>query len=173
MDSSSAIILTSFKYHEWKEKISILLHSRGLYRVTLALENEPNAVIEKAKWNNRLDEAYGFLCLSISPDILFHLDLLTTPNQVWTQLESLFGVQDELRAHQLEIELFSLSPSNFESLEGFFTKFKSLVIILEQCDIDKEYDQLILSILSKLGPDYSVFVSTFHATRLVVPKLFS
>ena len=35
-----------------------------------------------------------------------------------TQLESLFGVQDELRAHQLEIELFSLSLSNFESLEG-------------------------------------------------------
>ena len=27
-----------------------------------------------------------------------------------------------------------------------------------------------LSILSKLGPDYSVFVSTFHATRLAIPK---
>ena len=80
------------------------------------------------------------------------------------------GVQDELIAHQLEIELFSLSPSNFESLEGFFTNFKSLVLILKQCGIEKEYYQLILSILSKLGPDYSVFVSTFHATRLVVPK---
>ena len=70
----------------------------------------------------------------------------------------------------MEIELFSLSPSNFESLEGFFTKFKSLVLMLKQCGIEKAYDQLILSILSKLGPDYSVFVSTFHATRLVVPK---
>ena len=77
---------------------------------------------------------------------------------------------NELRAHQLEIELFSLSPSNFDSLEGFFTKFKSLSLILKKCGIEKEYDQLILSILSKLGPDYSVFVSTFHATRLVVPK---
>ena len=105
MDSSSAIILTSFNYHEWKAKISILLRSRGLYRVTLALENEPNAVIEKAKWHNRLDEAYGLLCLSISPDLLFHLDGLTTPNQLWTKLESLFGVQDEIRAHQLENEL--------------------------------------------------------------------
>ena len=117
-----------------------------------------------------LDETYGSLFLYISLDILFHLDVLTTPNQVWTQLESLFGVQDELRAHQLEIELFSLSPSNFESLEGFFTKFKSLVLMLKKRGIEKEYDQLILSILSKLGLDYSVFVSTFHATRLVVPK---
>ena len=116
-----------------------------------------NFFVEKAKWNNRLDQAYGFLFLSIYTDILFHLDGLTTPNQAWTQLESLFGVQDELRAHQLEIELFSLSPSNFESLEGFFTKFKSLVLMLKQCGIEKEDDQLILSILSKLVPDYSVF----------------
>ena len=70
----------------------------------------------------------------------------------------------------MEIDLFSPSPRNFESIEGFFTKFNSLVLILKQCGIEKEDDQLILFILSKLGPDYSVFVSTFHATRLAVPK---
>ena len=64
----------------------------------------------------------------------------------------------------------TFSPRNFDSLEGFFTKFKSLVLMLKQCGIEKSDDQLILSILSKLGSDYSVFVSTFHATRLVVPK---
>ena len=42
--------------------------------------------------------------------------------------------------------------------------------MLKQCGIEKEYYQLILSILSKLGSDYSVFMSTFHAIRLVVPK---
>ena len=72
--------------------------------------------------------------------------------------------------HQLEIELFSLSPRNFNSLEGFFTNFISLDLMLKQCVIEKEYVQLILSILSKLGLDYSVFVSTFPATRLVVPN---
>ena len=101
------------------------------------MENEPNAIIEKAKWHNRSDESCGLFFLDIYPDILFHIDGLTTPNHVWTQLESLFGVQDELRAHQLETELFSLSPSNFESLEGFFTKFKSLVIILKKFGIEK------------------------------------
>ena len=80
MDSSSAIILIPFNYHEWISKIGILLHSKGLYRVTLSLENEPNYVVEKDKWNNRLDEAYGFLFLSISPYLLFYLDGLTTPN---------------------------------------------------------------------------------------------
>ena len=157
MDSPSSIILTPFNYHKWKAKISILWCSRGLYRVTLDLENEPNAVIKKDKWHNRLDEAYGLIFLSIYLDILFHIDIFTTPNQVCTQLESLFGVQDELRVHQLEIELFSLIPSNFEYIEGLFTNFKSLFLILKKCGIDKEYDPLIISILSKLVPDYSVF----------------
>ena len=98
-----------------------------MYKVTLTLENEPNTVIEKAKWHNRLHEAYGIIFLYNYSDILFHLYVFTTLNQLWTQLESLFKVQGELRAHQLEIELFSLIPSNFESIEGFFTDFKSLV----------------------------------------------
>ena len=92
------MILNPFNYDEGRAKSGILLHNKGLYGVTLALENEPNAVIEKAKWHNRLDESYQLLFLSISPNLLFHLDVLTTPNQVWTKLESLFGVQDELRS---------------------------------------------------------------------------
>ena len=81
MDSPSLIILTPFNYHEWKAKIGILLRSRGLYRVTIALENEPNAGIKKVKWHNRLDEAYGFLCLSISRDTLFIYMVLPLQNK--------------------------------------------------------------------------------------------
>ena len=92
------MILNPFNYHEWKANIGILLHSKGLYRVSMALENEPNSIVEKAKWHNRLDESYVFIFLSISPDLIFHLDRLTTPNQVWNKLESLFGVQIKLRA---------------------------------------------------------------------------
>ena len=168
MDYSLVMILNPFKYHEWKSKIGILLHNKGLYIVTLALENEPNSVVEKAKWNKRLDEAYGFIFLSISLDLIFYLYGLTTPNQVWTKLESLFGVLDEIRAHQLENELFSLSTSSSDSIEGLFTKFKSRFLFLKKCGIEKKGYQLILSILSKLGPGYSVILSTFHATRLAI-----
>ena len=133
----------------------------------MALENEPNYVIEEAKGHNRLDEAYGLLCLSISPDLLFHTDVLTTPNQVWTQLESRFGVQDELRGHQLEIELFSSSPSNFDFIEGLFTNFKSLVLILKQCGIEKEYYKLIISILSKV-----VLITQFLCLLMLLGLLF-
>ena len=65
-------------------------------------------------------------------------------------------------------ELFSLSPSSFKSIEGLFTKCNSLVLFLKRCGIEKKEYQLILSILSKLSPKYSIFVSTFHATRISI-----
>ena len=37
---------------------------------------------------------------------------------------------------------------------------------MKLCKVEKEDDQLILAIFSKLGADYSVFVSTFHYVKL-------
>ena len=63
MDQSQKIILTPFNFFEWKEKMEILLREKGLYRVTMETEAEPNAAVEKIKWHNMRDEAYGLLCL--------------------------------------------------------------------------------------------------------------
>ena len=59
----------------------IQLRSKGLYRVTMGTEVEPNFAIEKSKYFNRLDEAYGLLFLIISRELLFHVNNLTTPNE--------------------------------------------------------------------------------------------
>ena len=77
--------------------MQILLREKGIYRVTMATEAEPNAAAENIKWHNRRDEAYGLLCLSISKDLLFHLDGLTSPNEVWEKLVEIFGKTDEMR----------------------------------------------------------------------------
>ena len=146
--------------------MEILLRVKGLYRVTMEIEAEPNAAAEKIKWHNMRDEAYGLLCLSISKDLLFHLDGLTSLNEVWENLTDLFGNTNEMRGHQIENELISLIPNSFESLQLYFSKFKALVLQLKQCGIKKKDDQLVLVILLKLGPNYSVFFSTFYATKL-------
>ena len=46
MDQSQKTILTPFNYFEWKEEMEILLRAKGLYRVTMAIEADPNAAIE-------------------------------------------------------------------------------------------------------------------------------
>ena len=65
----------------------------------MAIEVEPNAAAKKIKWHNRRDEAYGLLCLSISRDLLFHLDGLLSLNEVWENIQNLFGKIDKMRGH--------------------------------------------------------------------------
>ena len=64
----------------------------------------------------------------------------------------------------LKVELLTLDPKIYDNLEYFFTKFKDLPSQLKSCRVDKlkEEKQIVLTILSKLGPKLSVFVSTFH-----------
>ena len=97
----------------------------------MATEGDPNVAAEKIKWHNRRNEAYGLLCLNISRDLIFHIDGLTSPNEVWEKLYEIFGKIDEMRGHQIENELISLSPSRFESLQLYFSKFKALVLQLK------------------------------------------
>ena len=128
MNQSQRIILTPFNLFKWKDEMEIFLREKGIYKVTMATKVYPNAATEKIKWHNGMDEEYGLLCLRISRDLLFHLDSLTSHNEVWEELEDIFGNIDEMRGHQLENKLISLSPSSFESLQLYFSKFKALVL---------------------------------------------
>ena len=47
----------------------------------MGTEVEPKSVVEKAKYFNRLVEAFGLLCLSILREILFQIENLKTPNE--------------------------------------------------------------------------------------------
>ena len=130
-------------------------------------EANPNAAVEKIKWHNGRDEAYGLLCLRISRDLLFLLDGLTSPNEFWENIEEIFGNIYDMRGHQLENELISLSPSSFKSLQLYFSKFKSLVLQLKECGIKQKEEKLVLTILSNIGLESLVFVSTFYANKLI------
>jgi hypothetical protein len=71
MDYLLEILLTPHNYLEWKTKILILLRSRGLYQITMAMEVESDSIDEKNDILNRQDMAIGSIDMSISPE-LFH-----------------------------------------------------------------------------------------------------
>ena len=72
-------ILTPFNYLDWRADMQIMLHNKGLYRVPMGKEVKPQQPLEKSKYLNKLDEAFGFMCIHISKELLFHLDGLKTP----------------------------------------------------------------------------------------------
>ena len=106
--------LTPFNYHQWKNDMEIQFNSKGLYRITMDTDIEPNHVVDKVIYWNKLDEDFGFSCLSISKDLIFHIMGLKTPKKIWDQLYSPFDKQDDLRISHLENDLISLHPGNFE-----------------------------------------------------------
>ena len=150
--------------------MQVSLCKKGLFRMTMGREVEPQQYVDKNKFLNRLDEASSFMCTHISWDLLFHLDGLRTLKEAWDNLESLFGKQDELRGNILENELISLQPSSFESIQQVFRKYKSLELQCKQCGLERKYEHLLLSIQINIGFDYSVFVSTFHYGRAPIPN---
>ena len=68
----------------------------GSYRMTMGKETELQQYVEKNKFLNGLDVAFGFMCTHISRDLLFHLEGLRTTKEAWYNIENLFGKQDEL-----------------------------------------------------------------------------
>ena len=93
--------------------------------------------------------------MSISQDLWFHILDIDTPDEALKKLNTVFGIKNEIRAHQLENELLTFDPNNFSSIEDFLSKFKTLRLLLEGCKVKKEDSSLIYCILSKLGPAYS------------------
>jgi hypothetical protein len=142
-----------------------LLRSKGLYRITLGIEATPDEDEKKVKWENKNDQAHGLIGMPISPYLRFHLDGEDSPVNAWEKLNKIFGIKHEIRAFQLENELLTLDPSNFPSIEDYLSKFKTLELILEGCNVSNEEDPLIYEILAKLPLAYSVFLSTFNSTR--------
>jgi len=66
--------------------------------------------------------------------------------------------------HMLEVEILTLDPKILNNIQYFCTKFKDLLSQLKACGVKKstEEKQMVLTILSKIGPEFYVFVSTFH-----------
>ena len=94
-----------------------------------------------------------------------HLYGIDEPNKAWEKFEFVFGKYNEIRVHKLENELISLNPSDFPCIQEHLSKYKTLRLLCGECKIKKEDKQCICHILSKLGPAYSVFVSTFYSMK--------
>jgi hypothetical protein len=150
MAFTSIVLLTSNNYFQWKSHMEYLLRSKGLYRITLGKEKAPTDADKKAKWDNRNDEAHGLIRISISPNLRYHLQDIDDPKEAWDMIESLFGKLNIIRAQQLENQILTLSPNDFSCLGDYLSRFKTLIILCEQCKIKMEEERCIYIILSKL-----------------------
>ena len=86
--------------------------------------------------------------MSISLDLRFHLQSIDKPKQAWENIESMFGKHNIIRAQQLENQALSLSPSDSSCIEDYLSKFKTLRILCEECEIEMKEEHCIYIIIS-------------------------
>ena len=105
-----------------------ILRSKGLYRIATWLETKPSDDDKVAKWENKQDQARRLIGMSTAQDLRFHILEIETPDETLKKLNIVFGIQNQIRAHQRENELLTLDPNNFSSIEDFLSKFKTIRI---------------------------------------------
>ena len=126
MESACPVILNSTNYFQWIPHMVYLLRSKGLYRIASGQETKPTDGDKAAKWLNKQDQARGLIGMSIAQDLQFHIQEIDTRDAAMKKLNTIFGIQNEIRAHQLENELLTFDPNNFSSIEYFLSKSRPL-----------------------------------------------
>ena len=53
MDQSQKIALTQFNFFEWKDEMEILLREKGLYRLNMETDSDPNAAAKNLNGTKR------------------------------------------------------------------------------------------------------------------------
>jgi hypothetical protein len=66
----------------------------------------------------------------------------------------------------------NLSPNYFSCIEDYLSKFKTLIILCEECEIKLEEEHCIYIILPKLCSAYVVFVPPFYSMREALGKYY-
>jgi hypothetical protein len=173
MEFPKEFILTPYNFFAWKENMVMHIRSRGLYRLNMNTETKATSDIEKSKYLNRMYETFRTICSLISLDLLFHISSCKTPIDAWNTMGGIFEKWDDMRVHMIEVELLTLDPKHFDKLQYLFTKYKYLLSQLKACGVDKskKEKQMVLTILSKLGLEFSMFVSTFHSFKFIYSHL--
>lgn len=159
MVTPSKLLFINTNYFSWKSNMEDLLRSKGLYQITLGIEEAPTNAEKRAKWDNRNDKACGLTGMSISPYLWFYIHVIDDLDEVWEKLKTIFYKPNIIRSHQRENQIMASSPNNFSSIEYYLSTFKTLKHLLKDCQVNINYEFYIYIILSELGSTF--FVSTF------------
>ena len=100
------LVMTGSNYLSWKDAITAYLKSQGVWRICAGMDKRPDdiaspatsaAVAERtalqSAWDNRNDQAEGYILLQLSPQCLQAVASKKTVFEIWTELSTVFRVQ--------------------------------------------------------------------------------
>jgi hypothetical protein len=135
MKFTFSAILTSYNYLEWKPKITLLLKHRGIYQINMEMEVYHDSVDKNNDYFNRQYMTIGCIFWSISSEILHQVydeSRDSTPNELWTKLEVLFGNKEYCEYLMQEIEKIETKENPLE-YQASYSKYYSTQASAQIC----------------------------------------
>lgn len=92
-----------------------------------------------------------------SNDLKLHLQGIDKQNEAWNNINQCFGKWNEIQDHQLENKSIALDPANFECIENYISRFKTMGLLLANCSMKKSDYQMI----------HAIFLNSVNLTMLL------
>jgi len=112
--------LNSLNYASWLYQMKLLLMEADLWTIIEPGEDEPGEAAtanEKKTYVSRQGKAQARIALAICDEQQMHIRSLTTPKQIWEELQKLYAPKDsKFRTVQLRRKLYSHKLSDYETV---------------------------------------------------------
>lgn len=128
-----------------------VLTSKNLWRLVTHEHKKPTDAQALIKWEEKFDQARGLIGQRVSNSLQVSIDTKDNPVEVWEILASLFNKSNDVSYYYLEKKIHELDPTNFDRVELYLAKFKTLNEKLNNWGkYQKTYTTLIILIKQKL-----------------------
>ena len=126
-----------------------------------------------SEWNHNNKVSIGTLRKYVHEDLIFHIDNCKIVKEAWDKFASLYAKVDKARGFELDENLMSLDPKEFDTIQDYITKAHELRSMVKDCGITIEDEKLIYNLMRKLPPKYASFVLSFNTHKLTLGSSYT
>lgn len=173
MGSTRFPLLTPHNYATWKIRTWSKMMEKSLIEYvdgTMVASSDPDKINE---WNHNNKVAIGTLRKYVYEDPIFHIDNCKIVKEAWDKFASLYAKVDKARGFELDENIMSLDPKEFDIIQDYITKAHELRSMVKDCEITIEDEKLIYNLMRKLPPVYASFVLSFNTHKLTLGSSYT
>ena len=141
----------------------IMLAVLDSYELTEFIKQDiprPDDPEEAALWERVNGRICSFIILNVTPTVLEHIKHFTSARAIWTHLASLFARVSPMKRVSLEVQMRTLDPSKSSSMREHINKLQSLQQEVLSMGKQISSEDMAITLLSHLTPEYSSFYSS-------------
>ena len=125
------------------------------------------------EWNHNNKVSIGTLRKYVHEDLIFHIDNCKIVKEAWDKFSSLHANVDKARGFELDENLMSLDPKEFDTIQDYITKAHELRSMVKDCGITIEDEKLIYNLMRKLPLEYASIVLSFKTHKLTLGSSYT